>query len=170
MTLTRKKGLTRTAFKRKEPKPFTLPDRQQFERNQEAKGRVATKKEKTRGAHVLELQAAFNELVRLRDADQPCISCGTYQGEWHAGHYRSVGSEPALRLEPDNCHRQCARCNVYMNGNLAAYRVNLIEKIGLDRVEWLEGNHPPLKLTLAEILEMKTLYRAEVRRLKREAA
>jgi hypothetical protein len=43
MTLTRKKGLTRTAFKRKEPKPFALPDRQTFERNQEAKKRLKSK-------------------------------------------------------------------------------------------------------------------------------
>jgi hypothetical protein len=164
----RKKPLARSPFSRK-GSPFS-PDRQQFERNQEARKRIATKKEKTRGAHVLELQAAFNEWVRLRDATQPCISCGTYQGEWHAGHYRSVGSEPALRLEPDNCHRQCARCNVYMNGNLAAYRVNLIEKIGLERVEWLESSHEPKKYPIAEILEMKAFYRAEVRRLKREAA
>jgi hypothetical protein len=170
MGMIRKKPMARSAFKRKEPKPFALPDRQQFERNQEAKKRVAANKEKTRGTHVLELQAAFNEWVRLRDATQPCISCGTYQGEWHAGHYRSVGSEPALRLEPDNCHRQCARCNVYMNGNLAAYRVNLIKKIGLERVEWLESKHEPKKYPIAEMLEMKAFYRAEVRRLKREAA
>jgi hypothetical protein len=57
-----------------------------------------------------------------------------------------------------------------MNGNLAAYRVTLIKKIGLGRVEWLEGPHVPQKLTLTEILEMKAFYRAEVRRLKREVA
>jgi hypothetical protein len=43
MSLTRKKGLTRSGFKRKEPKPFALPDRQQFERNQEARKRLKSK-------------------------------------------------------------------------------------------------------------------------------
>lgn len=132
--------------------------------------REALEKAKTRGAHVLELQAAFNEWVRLRDAGQPCISCGRHLLCFHAGHYRSVGSCPELRFEPDNCHKQCATCNTLLSGNLAAYRANLIEKIGLERVGWLEGNHPPKKLTVAEIQEMKAFYRAEVKRMKREAA
>ena len=43
MTLARKTPMRRTAFKRKEPKPFALPDRQQFERNQEAKKRLKSR-------------------------------------------------------------------------------------------------------------------------------
>jgi hypothetical protein len=133
--------------------------------------REALEKAKTRGTHLRELQGAFNAWVRARDAGHPCISCGRHhQGQLHAGHYRSVGSEPALRFEPDNCHLQCAPCNTHLSGNLIPYRINLIKKIGLARVEWLEGRHPPKKLTIAEILEMKAFYRAEVRRLKKEAA
>jgi hypothetical protein len=133
--------------------------------------RVALEKAKTRGTHLRELQAAFNQWIRLRDAGKPCIACGRYhQGQNHAGHYRSVGSCPELRFEPDNVHLQCAPCNTHLSGNLIPYRANLIKKIGLERVEWIEGPHHPKKLTLAEIQEMKTFYRAEVRRLKREAA
>jgi len=133
--------------------------------------REALEKAKTRGTHLKELQAAFNAWIRARDAGHPCISCGRHhQGQWHAGHYRSVGSEPALRFEPDNVHLQCAPCNTHLSGNLIAYRVNLIKKIGAERVEWLEGKHEPKKLTLNEITEMKAFYRAEVRRLNKEAA
>jgi hypothetical protein len=133
--------------------------------------REALDKAKTRGTHLKELQAAFNQWVRLRDAGQPCISCGRYhQGQLHAGHYRSVGSCPELRFEPDNCHLQCQPCNVHLSANLIPYRANLIKKIGLERVEWLEGAHEAKKYTIAEILEMKVFYRAEVRRMKREAA
>lgn len=133
--------------------------------------RLALEKAKTRGTHLRELQTAFNAWVRARDAGRPCISCGRHhQGQWHAGHYRSVGSEPALRYEPDNVHLQCAPCNVHLSGNLIPYRANLIKKIGLARVEWLEGPHVPQKLTVAEIIEKKIFYRAEVRRLKKEAA
>jgi len=133
--------------------------------------REALEKAKTRGTHLRELQAAFNAWIRARDAGQPCISCRRHhQGQWHAGHYRSVGSEPALRFEPDNVHLQCAPCNTHLSGNLIAYRVNLIKKIGAARVEWLEGPHVPKKLTVGEIVELKALYRAEVRRLKKEAA
>jgi hypothetical protein len=160
--------MKRSELKRRTPlkrSPWPLADRKTSLRRAEAKQKV-----KTRGAHVLELQAAFNEWVRLRDEGQPCISCGNHRLVWHAGHYRSVGACPELRFEQDNCHRQCATCNTLLSGNLAAYRVNLIAKIGLDRVEWLEGNHPPEKLTVTEIQEMKAFYRAEVRRLKKEAA
>lgn len=133
--------------------------------------REALEKAKTRGAHLKELQTAFNAWVRARDAGQPCISCGRHhQGQLHAGHYRSVGSEPALRFESDNVHLQCAPCNTHLSGNLIPYRVNLIGKIGVERVEWLEGNHEPKKYSMAEILEMKTFYRAEVRRLRKAAA
>lgn len=133
--------------------------------------RLALEKAKTRGTHLRELQSAFNAWVRARDAGRSCISCGRHhQGQWHAGHYRSVGSEPALRYEPDNVHLQCAPCNVHLSGNLIPYRINLIKKIGLARVEWLEGPHIPQKLTVAEIIEKKIFYRAEVRRLKKEAA
>jgi len=158
----------RTPLKSEKPlkrSPWPIADRATQLKRGEARRRV-----KTRGDHIQELQSAFNEWIRLRDAGQPCISCGSYQGDWHAGHYRSVGSEPALRFEPDNVHKQCALCNTILCGSLAGYRINLIERIGLERVEWLEGAHPPQKLTIAEIRDMKTFYRAEVRRLKRGAA
>ena len=130
--------------------------------------REALEKAKTRGAHLRELQAAFNAWVRARDAGHPCISCGRHhKGQLHAGHYRSIGSEPALRFEPDNCHLQCAPCNTHLSGNLIPYRANLIKKIGLARVEWLEGNHAPKKLTVAEIKELKAYYRAKVREMKK---
>lgn len=124
---------------------------------------------KTRKQHLQELQVIFNSWVRARDAGQPCISCGRHhQGQWHAGHYRSVGSAPELRFEPTNTHIQCQPCNTHLSGNLIAYRVNLIKKIGLERVEWLEGQHEPKKYTLEEIQRMKAFYRAEIRRLKQE--
>jgi hypothetical protein len=133
--------------------------------------REARQRTKTRGDHMKELQAVFNEWIRLRDADRPCISCGRYhKGQWHAGHFQSVGSEPALRFEPDNVHKQCKPCNTDKHGNLLRYRERLIKRIGLERVEWLEGPHEPKKLSLAEIQEMKAFYRAEVRRMKKQAA
>lgn len=130
--------------------------------------REARKKAKTRADHMREAQAAFNAWVRQRDAGLPCISCGRlHQGQLHAGHYRSVGSEPALRFEPDNCHLQCAPCNTHLSGNLVMYRKNLIEKIGLERVEWLEGHHEAKKLTVPELQEMKAQFRAKVREMKK---
>lgn len=133
--------------------------------------RERMEKAKTRGQHLKELQAAFNAWIRMRDAGQPCIACGRHhRGQNHAGHYRSVGSCPELRFEPDNVHLTCQPCNVHLSGNLIQMRIGMIKKIGLARVEWLEGPHPPKKLTLPEIQEMKAFYRTEVRRMKKEAA
>jgi hypothetical protein len=143
----------------------------QSKREERKSIREALEKSKTRGTHLRELQSAFNAWIRERDAGRPCISCGRYHdGLWHAGHYRSVGSAPELRFEPLNVHRQCAPCNLYLSGNLTAYRANLVLKIGLEKVEWLEGKHEPVKLTLPQIEQMKIYYRAEVRRMRKEAA
>jgi predicted RNA-binding Zn-ribbon protein involved in translation (DUF1610 family) len=142
-------------------------------REERAATRAAKERVKTRGEHLRELQAAFNAWIRLRDAEFPCISCGRpalWRGQWDAGHYLSRGSSPALRFDPANVHKQCLPCNRHLSGNLIAFRVGLIQRIGLERVEWLEGPHDPKKLSLAEIQEMKAFYRSEVRRMKKEAA
>lgn len=89
-------------------------------------------------------QAAVNAYIRARDKGQPCISCGRHhQGKINAGHYRSRGAMPALRFHHDNIHLQCEPCNSSKAGNQLEYRIRLIQKIGIERVEWLEGPHEP---------------------------
>ena len=137
----------------------------------EASRRMRERKEKlkSRSDWLKDLQRVFNEFIRLRDADLPCISCGRYhQGQWHAGHYRSVGACPELRFNEDNAHKQCSACNNHLSGNILEYRLGLIEKIGLERVEFLERkDHPPLKLSVEEIKDLIKVYRAKVRELKK---
>lgn len=87
-------------------------------------------------------QRAVNAWIRERDKDEPCISCGRFHGgKWNAGHYVSRVRSPALRYHPDNIHKQCEPCNTSLSGNLIEYRKNLIEKIGIKCVEWLETEH-----------------------------
>lgn len=132
--------------------------------------REARERVKTRGQHLKEAQAAFNAYIRERDAGLPCISCGRHHnGQYHAGHYRTVGSCPELRFDEFNCHKQCAPCNNHLSGNLIEYRKGLIAKIGLAKVEWLEGPHAPAKLTIEQIKAIKTEYRARVRNMKKAA-
>ena len=139
------------------------------ERSERKSMKERAEKIKTRGTHLKELQAAFNSWVRARDAGQPCISCGRYGQDMQAGHYRSVGSSPGTRFMPNNCWLQCRQCNLYQHGSPISYRINLIKRIGLEAVEEVEKEHPPLKLTIPEIIEMKALYRAKVRELKKAA-
>ena len=54
---------------------------------------------KSKAQWAREAQTAFNAYIRLRDDADPCISCGRYHGgQYHAGHYLSVGARPELRF------------------------------------------------------------------------
>jgi hypothetical protein len=128
---------------------------------------------KTRSEHLAELQDAVNAYVRIRDINDPCISCdkpATWKGQWHASHFKSVGHAPGLRFNLLNIHKACSVCNKWKSGNYAGYKPRLEKKIGKEMVDWLEGpaGSEPLKITVAEIKELKKFYRAEVRRLKKE--
>jgi len=122
---------------------------------------------KTRQDWLREAQAAFNTYIRERDRDQPCISCGRFHdGSYDAGHYRSVGAQPGLRFEETNCHKQCVPCNQHKAGNIVEYRIRLIDRIGQLAVDWLEMDHPPLKLDIESIKELKAIYQRKTRELK----
>lgn len=131
--------------------------------------REAKKRLKSRAEWLKEAQAAVNKYIRIRDSHQPCISCGrNHEGQWHAGHYRSVGACPELRFEPLNIHKQCAPCNNHLSGNIVAYRMGLIGRIGAERVEWLEGHHPPKKYTVEEIVAIKAEFNKKIKGVKIE--
>ncbi|TEW24926.1 recombination protein NinG, partial [Histophilus somni] len=109
------------------------------EKEERAKIKAVKERLKSRSERLKELQGVFNRFIRLRDKNLPCISCGRYhQGQWHAGHYRSVGACPELRFNEDNVHKQCSVCNNHKSGNVIEYRINLVAKIGVERVEFLE--------------------------------
>lgn len=135
-------------------------DRQERTRKAQVK-RSDRERLKTRADHLREAQALVNSFVRERDKLAPCISCQKFHtGQYHAGHYRSIGSAPELRFDAEfNIHKQCSVCNNHLSGNLINYRRNLIVKIGLEKVEWLEGPHPPLKLTIDDIKAIKSTYK-----------
>lgn len=114
------------------------------------------------------LQTVFNSYIRLRDKKLGCISCGDKTRQFHAGHYRSVGSAPHLRFNELNVHKQCAKCNTYLHGNLIDYRINLIKKIGLESLESLEQNNDTFKLSIPEIKEKIKEYKQRIKDLKHE--
>jgi hypothetical protein len=133
--------------------------------------RAAKERVKSKGQYMREAQAAFNAWVRLRDAELPCISCGRHhQGKYDAGHYRTVKSNPAIRFEPLNCHKQCVPCNQHLSGNIVNYRMSLVLRIGQDKVDWLEGPHEPKRYTIEDLKAITAEYRAKTRELKRGLA
>ena len=136
---------------------------------------------KSRNDWVKEAQAEFNKFIRLRDASEPCISCGEvnppmlHGGQWDCGHYLSVGSHPELRFEELNAYKQCKSCNGgagrYAGKNRTVsqkYRENLIQKIGLTKVEWLEGPHEAKHYTIDDLKEITAKYKAKCKQLQNE--
>jgi len=130
--------------------------------------RKAKKKEslKTKQTYVKELQVIFNRFIRLRDKDEPCISCGKKLGvKYDAGHYRSAGGSPELRFEENNVHAQCVYCNQHLHGNLINYRLGLINRYGLAVVDWLEIQHEPKHYSIDELKELKEYYKQKIKEL-----
>ena len=120
-----------------------------------------------------EAQSAFNAFIRARDTGKPCICCGLplsasdVGGKFDCGHYRSVGSAPQLRYHEDNAHGQRKQCNRWGAGRAVDYRLGLIERIGLERVEALESFNAPHKWTREELMAIRDTYRAKQKEMKR---
>jgi hypothetical protein len=147
--------------------------RQAKARRERRESREAKQRLKTKGDHLREAQAAFNEFIRWRDriAGHPCISSGKPL-DWSAnavdaGHYRSRGSAPHLRFDERNCHAQSKQDNRFLSGNVVDYRINLIKRIGLEAVEALESDQSERHYTIEDLKDIKAKYRAMTRELKR---
>lgn len=143
--------------------------RERRRKEEKKKVREAKKRLKTRSQWAKEAQIAFNRYIRLRDKNEPCISCGKNTGaKMNAGHYLSVGAHPELRYNELNCHKQCEHCNSFLSGNIAKYRINLVEKIGLEKVEWLEGPHEVPRRTAEYFEEIKRIYTEKAKKLEKD--
>lgn len=94
-------------------------------------------KPKTRSYYVKKLDKVFSEYIR-RSNDPVCVTCGK-RDEWknlQNGHYYSRARLPT-RWHEDNCHVQCAACNVFKSGNYTEYALYMIRRYGVDYVEKL---------------------------------
>ena len=147
--------------------------REKNAKEQRKVNRQRKKELKTKSELLKEAQTEFNKYIRMRDSAEclPCISCQRHHtGQYHAGHYRSVGAtkNSTLRFNEDNCHLQCSACNNFKSGNAIDYRINLINKIGIDRVMMLEGPQEPVKWDREDITMIKKTYRAKWKQLQND--
>lgn len=109
-------------------------------------------------------QVTFNTYIRLRDKDQPCISCQRHhKGQYHAGHYRTAAAAPQLRFNEFNVSKQCSACNNYKSGNITEYRINLVKKIGVYEVEKLEQDNSVKKYSIQEIQNITRFYKEKLK-------
>lgn len=75
----------------------------------------------------------FHKFIRERDKARPCVSCGSFNTS-DASHFYSAGQNPVVRFNEDNVHLSCRKCNYFLAGNLIPYHIELINRIGEDRV------------------------------------
>lgn len=114
-------------------------------------------------------QQVVNKYIRLRDNDFPCISCGTIANiQYAAGHFRPAGNNQHLRYNTNNIHKQCnMNCNMNKSGNLIPYRINLIKKIGLKKVEELEKNNEVKKYSIEYLNKLIRIFKRKIKKLEK---
>ena len=135
---------------------------------------------------VKKAQVAFNKYIRLRDHDQPCISCSDtvedveadqghlVGGCWDAGHYKTRAARPQLRFNTFNVHKQCKKCNGGSNHSAKKedtvselYENNLRAKFGEEKVDWLNNNHDTANFTKEYCRRLAKIFNKRARLIKK---
>jgi hypothetical protein len=163
-------------------------EKSQAKRTKEVKRDIRQKKETLLTARdwIKKAQAAVNPYIRLRDKDKPCISCGgsveeieseqgwKVGGCWDAGHYRSRGAAGHLRFNVLNISKQCKRCNGGSGKHSRKrdtvdkqYRINLIAKIGEDKVLELDNNNEIRRFDINYLKRLQKIFLKRSRHLKK---
>ncbi|WP_196095088.1 recombination protein NinG [Enterobacter roggenkampii] len=160
------------AFNKKRDAEIAAREQRKREREQSADLKQRREALKTRAEWEREAQAAFNRYIRMRDMYQECIS---HPGRLisnsnyitgsaiDASHYRSRGAASHLRFNVFNVHAACTRCNRQLSGNAVEYRIRLIERIGLERVERLEADNEPRKFDIDYLKRVKSIFTRRAR-------
>ena len=127
-----------------------LPKKTKEERLKEKKKRKTIKKKAVKKISAKKekekLDKIFSIYIRLRDCLETtgstglghCFTCGKsfLFDELQCGHFFSRKFLP-IRFDDDNCHIQCAGCNVFKSGNYIEYTTRMIDVYGRDKVEEL---------------------------------
>ena len=119
-----------------------------------------------------EAERWINRIARIRDKDKPCISCDrphSWNGQWHASHYKSVGSNSALRFNLSNIHKACSICNNHLSGNIAEYARRLPDRIGMERFRFIENHPRERKYSREYLIRLKAVAMRWCKRLERRA-
>lgn len=162
-------GCAIAEVKAKQVREYERAKKERRRQDRKRKEQLKTHQQLTR-----EAQTQFNRWIRARDKGAPCIVCGPDCEDpvRTAGHYLTVGAHPELRFMSLNCHSQCRSSNngaaIHKRNErtiMERYRANLIDRVGLGVVEWLEGPHEPLRLSRDDLREMRDFYRDWAKRL-----
>ena len=126
-------------------------------------------------------QKAFNKLRKLqelkwfsdRGLEPECISCGKTNMDWCCGHFKTVGSQGALRYDEKNTYLQCNRyCNMGLSGNIhgnkntRGFIKGLKERFGEEEaqkiIDYCEQDREK-KWTAEELIELRKQINQKIR-------
>jgi len=82
------------------------------------------------------LQTKVNEIVRLIDIGQPCLATQRHAKQMHAGHVFSRGSQPSMKYNLHNIHRQSAQSNHWQADDIKM-REGLVREYGQDYLDFV---------------------------------
>lgn len=144
-----------------------IKDKHSAEKEGRQRRKVKRESFKTKAQWDKEAQSAFNRYIRMRDEGKECVSCGNpligksnylTGSAIDASHYRSRGAASHLKFNTFNVHSACTRCNRQLSGNAVEYRIRLIERIGLERVERLESDNEPRRFDIPYLKRVKSIF------------
>lgn len=84
------------------------------------------------------LQIKINQIVRFIDRSEPCLAKGIYSKQFHAGHVFSRGSNPTIRFNLHNIHRQSAQSNHFQNED-GLFREGLMQEYSVSYYNFVSG-------------------------------
>lgn len=150
--------ITKKAHEKENPviKPF---DKKQHKKDKEAL--------KTLSDYEKEAKVVFQKWIRLRDQEQPCISCGIKNNKlWDGGHYFKAELFSGLIFDTRNVNKQCRKCNRYLGGNEIQYRLGMVSRFGLDFVDKLESDsisRRVYKFSKDELIDINKKYQLKIK-------
>ncbi|MER3608875.1 recombination protein NinG [Klebsiella pneumoniae] len=169
-------GKKQTAKAREAAKARAVKPQRESEKEGPQRGRVKRNPFKQKARWDKKVQLAFNRDIRICGESKPCVSCGSpligksnylTGSAIDASHYRSRGAASHLKFNVFNVHSACTRCNRQLSGNAVEYRIHLIERIGLDRVERLEADNEPRRFDIPYLQRIKSIFTRRARALEK---
>ena len=150
-----------------------LAKKEKSEKLANKKKRIAAKRafnEKDKKFVEKRAKAYLHRWIKWRDQGLPCCACGNDMSHLpsravQASHYRPSGMNSAIRYDEINIHLGCSKCNLQMSGNLTEYRIRLIDKIGIEKVEWLESQNQVCKWSIDDLRLIRDDYAARLKAL-----
>lgn len=111
------------------------------------------------------------KIARIRDRNDPCISCdkpASWDGQWHGSHFRSHGACSALQFHLWNINKACWICNKLYSGRIGDYEPRLVAKRGQEAVDWLKSQNQVVKPDRAYLCRFKKVMGKRLRRMEKQ--